>query len=133
MPLGFGTGFRSFFAGSGAGPRRIFSPILAHQSRAHLIKQLLDPASVEECPFEHRDHGLGDVEAAAAASLDESEQVVGMLVAASAGRTMGADAGFMDLGKRSFQGGPTTPKLFAQAWRKQGIPLFLLHRLDYSR
>ena len=51
-----------------------------------------------------------------------------MFVAFGAGQTVGADAGFIDLGQRAFEGGPEREEFFEELLFKGGMIQFVLHR-----
>jgi hypothetical protein len=73
--------------------------IFTQESRPHFIEQLLDAATIFECPFEDWDHGRRHIETTPTALISESKQVIGVLFSTGAGPTIGSDAGFTYLGQ----------------------------------
>ena len=106
MPLGFQLAFCATKFNGWTGLRRIFSAVFPQEGWSHFIKQLLNASTVLQGLVEHRHHCLGHVETPAASFLGESQQVVGMLLAAGARRAVGPDTRFIDQGQRTFERRP---------------------------
>ena len=82
----------------GTGLRGVFGSVLFEEGGAQRIEQLLDFAAVLQRQFQDRHHRFGHIEAAAAARLSETEQVVGMFVALGAEPAVSPDKGFVNQG-----------------------------------
>ena len=82
--------------------------------------------------LEQRNHSQGDIKAASFSLLGEGQQVIGVLAAFGADRTVGTDAGFIDLGQRAFEGGPKGKKFFKELLFKGGTIHFVLHRVNIA-
>ena len=115
MPLGFGVDLFALSLHSRAGLCRILSAIFSEQGGTHLIEQLLDATTVLQGAFEEWDHGPRHIQATPPPLVGESQQVVGMLVSASAGRAVGSDTGLTHLGQRAFEGRPQREELLQEA------------------
>jgi len=82
------------------------SAVFSKQFRTGAIKQLFEAAPVADGFAEGRDHGMGHVHGSAAALGTPGEQPSRVFVAALTGPAVFADAGFIDLGQRAFDGRP---------------------------
>src|SRR5207247_1542641 len=115
MPLVFGVGVFALNLHSRAGLCRILRAIFSQQGGAHRIEHLLDATPVLQGAFEDWNHNPRHIQATPPALVSEGQQVVGMLVSASAGTAVGSDAGLTHPGQRAFEGRPQREELLEEA------------------
>jgi hypothetical protein len=88
---------------------------------AHLIEQLLDVATILQRVLQHCHHRSRHIEATPFSILGVGEQVVGVFDSAGASPAMGADAGLMHQGQRTFERGPQGGELLQEARLHRGF------------
>jgi len=95
-------------------------PILPQQLGPQFVEQGLDRLAVAQRLAQARHQFSGDIHTASAALVGEGEDERGMFVAAGAGRAIGPDTGFADLGQGALDGGPE-PLELAQEVLSEGV------------
>ncbi|PWU18429.1 MAG: hypothetical protein C5B50_09130 [Verrucomicrobia bacterium] len=98
--------------------------VVTQEFWSQLIEELFEGSAVAQSLLQLRDQFSGHVHATAAALVGKGQDVSGMFVAASAGRTVGADAGFADFGQGAFDRGPEFCELAEKVLAEKGIGRF---------
>lgn len=94
----------------------------------HAMEESLDLAAIVNGLANGGDEFFGHVETAALSMVGEGKNPGGMLVAACARGTAGADTGFVDLGQGTFEGWPEALELLGVSqFRIDGQEELLIH------
>jgi hypothetical protein len=105
--------------------------VVAEQFWSQLIKKLFEGSTVTQSLLQVRNQFGGDIHTAAAALVGKGQDVSRVLVAASAGRAVGTDAGFADLSEGTFDGGPEFFELAKEVLAEGGVGGFWIRHGMY--